>query len=330
MNLQDRILGCLGGLALGDSLGCPTEFMTPAQIQAEYGRIDRFVQTPPWHPHHRMLPGQITDDTGQVLAVAHALQPDGRTTAEQVGSALLLWADGAGSDLASIIGPSTNKALDKLREGESARLTGRNGTTNGAAYRGVIPGLMNFDRQEQILDQVEEICLPTHWTTVAISGAAAVAFAIAQSLSEAPTLKEILEAAQYGARVGRERGAWAWSTPLEKRIDLAVRLAKENTTPEAALAAVYEYVGVDMLVAESVATAFGLVALADGDPMKAIRYGANIGGDTDTIAAIAGAVCGAWHGAGALDRDMVYQVEQVNHMDLRLESARLVGILENR
>ncbi len=329
MNLQDRILGCLAGLALGDSLGAPTEFLTPVQIRAEYGWVDRFVQAPAWHPHHGLIPGQVTDDTGQVLAVSHALQPDGRTTAELVASSLLDWADRAGENLSVIIGPSTRQALDQLRSGESPRQTGRKGTTNGAAYRGVIPGLVNHGRPGQMLEQVVEVCLPTHGTCVAISGAAAVAFAVARALSEAPTLEGVLEAAMAGARAGREQGSWAWATPLDKRIELAVRLVKENPAPESALAVLYDFVGVDMLVSESVATAFGLVALADGDLMKAIQYGANIGGDTDTIAAIAGAICGAWHGSAALDRDLFSEVEKVNRLDLTTEAARLAGILGN-
>lgn len=330
MNLHSRIFGCLAGLALGDCLGGPTEFLTRAQIKAEFGWVDHLVQAPVWHPHHNLQAGQITDDTGQALAVAHALGADGLTTAEEVARTLLVWADQAGETLAVVIGPSTRKALDKLRKGESPRLTGQSGTTNGAAYRGVIPGLMNYAHTERILPQVAEVCLPTHGTVVAISGAAAVACAVARALSETPRLEDILEAAKSGAQAGRELGAWAWGTLLEKRIELAVRLVQENPQPEAALSALADYVGTDMLVAESVACAFGVVALADGDPMKAIQYGSNLGGDTDTIAALAGAVCGAWKGIDAIDRDMLTQVEKVNHIDLSAEAARLVGILEKR
>lgn len=330
MNLHERIFGCLAGLALGDSMGSPTEFLTRTQIKAEFGWVDHLVQAPAWHPHCRLQPGQITDDTGQTLAVAHALGKDGQTTAEEVSQSLLKWADNAGESLAVIIGPSTRKALERLKNGESARLTGQAGTTNGAAYRAVIAGLVNYVHPEGILPQVVEICLPTHGTTVAISGAAAVAFAVAQALSETPTLEEVLEAAKNGARVGREQGTWVWGTLLENRIDLALRLVVENRQPEAALSALADYVGTDMLVSESVACVFGLVAMADGDPMLAIQYGANLGGDTDTIAALAGAICGAWRGIVGIDRDMLAQIENINHIDLAAETDRLVSIIEKR
>jgi ADP-ribosylglycohydrolase len=330
MNLQDRVLGCLGGLTMGDSLGAATEFLTRSQIEAEFGQVERLVQAPAWHPHARLQAGQVTDDTGQVLAIAHALGSDGQTTAEDVARSLLKWADEMGDDLDVIVGPSTRQALERLRNGESPRTSGRDGTTNGASYRGIIPGLMNYDQPQQLLPQVVEVCLPTHGTSVAISGAAAVAFAVAQALSEAPCLEGIIAAAEEGARSGRQQGVWAWGTALEKRIQLALRLVAENPQPEQALAALSDYVGSGMLVAESVACAFGVVVLAKGDPMQAIHFGANLGGDTDTIAALAGAICGAWRGAASLDRDMLLQVEEVNQMDLAAEAAHLVGILEKR
>jgi ADP-ribosylglycohydrolase len=330
MKQYDQIYGCLAGLALGDSLGGPTEFLSPQQIRSEYGRVNRFIRAPSWHPHHVLRPGQVTDDTGQALAVARAIHDDGQLTAEDVARELLAWVEQAGNVLPVILGPSTRQALDRLRRGESPRLTGQKGLTNGATYRVTAVGLVNYDQPDKLVEQVVEACLPTHGTTVAISGAAALACAVAKAVSGSASLHDILDAAKTGAAEGRKHGAWAWGTPLDGRIELAVKLATESASPEAALTALYNYVGVDMLVAESVATAFGLVALADGDPMKAIFYGVNIGGDTDTIAALAGAICGAWQGIEAIDPRMLAKVEQVNHLDLAAQAARLEGIIRQR
>ena len=88
----------------------------------------------------------------------------------------------------------------------------------------------------------------------------------------------------------------------------------------------YEQIGTDLSVAESVAAAFGVVRLAGGDPKKAVVYAANLGGDTDTIAAISGAVCGALAGITALDTGMVAEVERVN----RLNFMELAAAVESR
>jgi len=330
MNLKDKIHGCLAGLALGDALGNPTEFLTPESIRDEYGWVDRFVAAAGWHPHHIMPPGSITDDTGQALAIAHAYTEDGNLTAESVAVHLIQWADNAGEVLPVVLGPSTRKALDRLREGVSPRLTGENGTTNGAAFRAIPIGLVNYDQRDLLLEQIVEACLPTHGTTVAVSGAVAVGFAVSAAMLEENTVDDVIAAACEGAIQGREFGKWHWATPLEKRIELAIKIVTSAGSTNQALADLYSYVGVDMLVAESVAAVFGVVKLADGDPIKAIQYGANIGGDTDTIAAIAGAICGAIHGIGQFDREMVVQVEKVNQLDLEAETDRLEAVIRMR
>jgi ADP-ribosylglycohydrolase len=330
MRLFDRIYGCLAGMALGDALGMPTEFLTPERIQAALGWVDTLVAAPEGHPHKALRVGQVTDDTGQTLATLHAYTQEGQVSAESIARELLLWADSAGETLPLVLGPSTRQALDGLRRGEDPRRTGRNGKTNGAAYRAVAAGLMNIRHVDRVMDQVVEICLPTHGTSVAISGAAAVAFAVIAAAGEGPTLEDILLAARLGAIRGREFGVWMWGTPLDKRIELAYELVKHAKDPRSGLSAIYNYIGTDMLVAESVAAAFGVVALAQGDPMKAVVFGANIGGDTDTIAAIAGAICGSWSGIDAIDRVMLGEIERVNQIDLRQEASRVEAIAEYR
>jgi ADP-ribosylglycohydrolase len=81
-----------------------------------------------------------------------------------------------------------------------------------------------------------------------------------------------------------------------------------------------------MSITESVPTALGLMLLANGDPMRAVRYAANIGGDTDTIGAIAGAICGALQGIEAVDRNLLAEVERVNGLNLSAIAAGLVSL----
>jgi ADP-ribosylglycohydrolase len=162
MTFYDRVYGSLAGLALGDALGMPTEFLNPEQIATEFGWVDHPVKAPPWHFHQTMQPGQITDDTGQTLALAHAYTADGKLTAAAVARALLTWADSQGPFLEPVLGPSTKAALEALRRGEDPEKTGANGKTNGASFRAVVIGLMNHTQRKQLIQDVVTACLPTH------------------------------------------------------------------------------------------------------------------------------------------------------------------------
>jgi ADP-ribosylglycohydrolase len=304
----------------------PTEFLTPEQIAAEYGRVETLVGPPDWHPHAALSPGRVTDDTEQALALANVYLRDGRMRAEAVGRALIDWAAAQSEHLELYLGPSTRRALQALRAGASPRESGRGGKTNGAAMRVAPVGIVNAGHMDGALRDTVEACLPTHGTTLAISGAAAVACAIAEAMRDGTTLDSVLEAATEGAVRGRQHGAWVWTPPLERRMALALRLVRQAESETGALRALYDYVGVDLTMTESIPTAFGLVALAEGDPMRAVRYAANLGGDTDTIGSMAGAICGALRGIDAVDGSMLAQVERVNELDLESVARGLVAV----
>src|SRR4051812_7974144 len=62
---EERVAGCLFGLAVGDALGAPTEFLTVAEIVRRW---------PPAGPAELTgTPARVTDDTQMALAVGEAL-----------------------------------------------------------------------------------------------------------------------------------------------------------------------------------------------------------------------------------------------------------------
>jgi len=318
--------GCLAGLALGDALGMPTEFLTPEQIVAEYGSVETLVPAPRWHPHAVFPPGRVTDDTEQALALAQVYLREGCMNADAAARAILDWAAAQIGHLERYLGPSTRRALDLLSTGTSPRESGHGGKTNGAAMRIAPVGIVNGGDLDRALQDTVEASLPTHGTTLAISGAAAVAFAIASAMDRAATLDSVLEAAMEGAIRGRQHGNWTWTPPIEKRIELALQFVRQAENEAKALQSLYEIIGVDLTVPESIPTSFGLVALAEGDPMQAIRYAANLGGDTDTIGAVAGAICGALRGIQSMDRAMLAKVEEVNSLHLEIVALQLAAV----
>ena len=64
-----RCRAALLGMAVGDALGAPVEFMTAGEIRAKYGQLREIVGGG-WL---RLKPGQVTDDTEMSLCIARAL-----------------------------------------------------------------------------------------------------------------------------------------------------------------------------------------------------------------------------------------------------------------
>ncbi len=324
MNALDRAYGCLAGVALGDAMGRATEFMTRDQIRAKFGWLDHFAEPMPQHPGFGAPLASVTDDTVQTLLLARVLTAHRPLTTEIVANALVAWARANDGLHDPYLGPSTRRALARLIEGESPYETGKGGTTNGAAMRVAAIGIVNAGNFDGALRDAVAASIPTHNSHNAIQGATAVACAVAIAMSPDASLEQIVQTAQEGARRGREFGEWSWATPLDQRIELAVRLAREAKSLEDALQSLYDFVGVGLDPAESVASAIGIVVAAQGDPRRAIFAGANIGGDTDTIAAMAGGICGAWRGISSFDAAMVREVERVNGLDLAALARELV------
>jgi len=67
--VRDRARGAFLGLAIGDALGAPVEFMTAGEIKAKYGILKEIVGGG-WL---RLKSGQVTDDTDMALCIARAV-----------------------------------------------------------------------------------------------------------------------------------------------------------------------------------------------------------------------------------------------------------------
>lgn len=350
-DLLDRAGGCLAGVAIGDAMGLPSQFLTPGTIEEEFGEIEEFLSPPDWHPYGDSPPGSITDDTEQTLAIAEMLiSRGGDFSVEDSAQALLQWAKERGLIGTEHIGPSTGKALKAIQEGEDPRRTGFRGVTNGASMRisplGIINPLLDNGARESLIEDVRRISTPTHNTPIGIAGATAVAGAIAASLGGASSPGEVIETArELGERAYREAEdslpapeeageetsmeilAAKISPSLGKRIELARELVEEVGRDELARE-LYDVVGTGVDTIETVPAALALFAAGQGDPMEAIRLAANAGGDTDTVASITGAISGAFAGMDGFPRRYVQKVEQVNELDISAVAEDLVSLIE--
>ena len=297
--LLDRMAGSLAGVAIGDAMGMPCEFLTREEIRTRYAWLDWFTAPDASHFHHGMCAGRITDDTEQTIALIEALDEHGRITPEVAARAYLKWADDCNAWQSTVMGPSTRRALERLKAGEDPRTTGSSGDTVGAAMRVAPIGLVNAGRLAEAAKECYTSCLPTHGVSIAIGGACAVACAVAAAAVADPgTIGGILDAAAWGAEYGEARGAaWAGASVVA-RIRLARRIVAESRCAGEALDALYETCGVGMLPTELVPSAMGIIALYGTDCAKAVETAVNMGGDADTLASIVGAVTGALCGIG--------------------------------
>lgn len=278
-------MGSLAGVAIGDAMGMPVEFLSRSEIKARFGRINKFLKPPQDHIHRHVELGSITDDTQQTLALARALIEHGRITPEIAAQAYLHWADETDAFRSSFLGPSSRDALLRLRAGEDPKTSGGVGSTVGAAMRVAPIGIVNAGDPQAAALEAYFSCLPTHGASAAIAGACAVAAAVASAMVNA-SLDELIRAALSSAEFGQLHGIPSPGPALAARLATALELVTENNNDkEAAEVALIETVGVGIESVELVPTAIALVVLYEGDPHRAIPAAVNMGGDTDTLAA---------------------------------------------
>lgn len=312
---MDRALGTLYGGAVGDALGMPTQSCSRREISDTYGEIRDFEAPVSNHPiAHGLDAASITDDTEQTLLLArHILEsPDGFDE-ERWAHRLLDWERSVRTrGLHDLLGPSTKRALEALLSGTPPSQTGRFGTTNGAAMRIAPVGISTpVEPLMQLTDTVNLTCRITHNTAEAMASAAAVAAAISAGI-EGAGIDQAIDTARRAARVIEDESA---TSQFSERLQQALAIADERD-PELLLDTLERQIGTSVASAESVPAAFALFKHTHGDVWKAGLLAANLGGDTDTIGAIAAGMCGAVSGTASIPRDKLTQLVDVNDLEL--------------
>jgi ADP-ribosylglycohydrolase len=322
----DRAHGALAGLALGDALGMPTQSMPRDQIAKEFGRVAELRDAPDNQPIAPGLKaGTVTDDTAQALIVADLLvKGRGRIDPAELAAALAAWeADMIRRGSHDLLGTSTKAALAALRAGVPVEESGKGGTTNGAAMRIAPVGIVQIPTSA-LWDRVREATAVTHGANLGLAAAYGVAAAVSVGVDGADSADAVI-AGIAAAHFGAQRGFWVAGADIAARFDALAPAARElGAAPFERF--LYEVVGTSVHSQESIVAAFLLVDRFADDPRAALTAAASLGGDTDTIAAVAGAILGATHGAGAFPAAELAQVEEVNGLDLRETASRLLAL----
>ncbi len=103
---RDPYLGALLGLACGDALGAPAEFLKKRLLEEKYGRLTEMVGggLKGW------APGEWTDDTGMALCVAEGILAEPADPVAEAGNRFLAW-----RETAKDVGGTISAALANAR-----------------------------------------------------------------------------------------------------------------------------------------------------------------------------------------------------------------------
>lgn len=329
MNLQARIKGALIGCAYGDALGMPTEMAPRELVAAAFpAGIDRFY--PPMPENFisgKLRQGEVTDDTINTLLVSEMLiQNHGQVNAAGYIEYLQKWVEEHPDKHSAVAGPTTTRALMLMKNGFPLEKAGIFGTTNGAAMKISPIGIVyDYRKMDQLAEAVEQLCIPTHNTQVAIAGACIVAACVSYGVRGGEDIGYIWELAQKGLYACRNKG---WRFPgvsLEKRITLVQELV-ETGSKEDVIDALQNLYGTGTETVETIPAALAIIHLSGGDPLKAGPLSATIGGDTDTIGAITCSICGSMHPYFA--PEIQQELEEVNKIAFDSLAAQLADLAQ--
>jgi len=319
-----RASGALFGMAFGDALGAPVEFMNVNMIREAF---------PPNGPQTIIgSPALVTDDTQMALAVGRALlrvtPPYTRANIyTPLRDEFIGWMDSPDNNRAP--GNTCMDACASLEEGKpwyDATIPGSKGC--GANMRvqpvGVLPAALIDDQTRAALAQFQAAMTHGHPTALAAADltSAAIAYLIADG-SPAALPAYLRNYAQS------QRTIWytGWIDPLWQRVsgyyaspqdyiargwdeclgnldrlDAALTADDRQSDPCAAT-------GQGWIAEEALGTALLCFLMYPDDPLAAIRRAALTSGDSDSIACIAGALAGARHGLAAWPADWIARIE---------------------
>ena len=273
---RDKFVGCLLGLALGDCLGASWEGYLGTEVARAYydGRFD---------PVNLRI-SEWTDDTAMAMATAQSIVDVGRVDGVDLAAKYLAWFESGGRG----IGRATYHSMRRLQGGTPWNEAGQEGeyaVGNGVAMRIAPVGLFHV----LDLEGLEEDCCTcgviTHRDEDAVGGALAVAYAVAKAVAGELAWEAL--AVQMAAVVS------------QPQVSAAILRAGEMVeTGQPVLEAMSE-LGLGGSVYETVASAVYCVMRWPEDPVKGLVSAVVNGGDTDTRAAIVGAIWGAEKGAAA-------------------------------
>lgn len=298
--LRDKFHGCLMGAAVGDMAGAAVEAESPAYIASAFRSVDEILSTasvpefagPDWQV------GRFTDDTQMTVCVAEWLlageDPSGEHLLARFAGAYEPWRR-YGSGTEAILRLFTQHR-SQWRELSTAMFPeGSQG--NGSAMRVAPVGLAYFDNPRTAASVAMESSRPTHSHSLAYQGAVLQALAVATATATARSdftparfLQPLRDALTYFSDLMQDTSKFARALDaIGHGLDRGASCADMSAT-----------LGTGVTAHEAVPMALYCFLRHPESYAQVVHQAVFLGGDTDTIASMAGAVSGAFLGREAI------------------------------
>ncbi len=294
--LRGRYTGCMLGAAIGDAIGKQNEGLSRKDILSN-GYVKDYGKAPAGCPGEKLRPGQYTDDTEQMMLLAWSLIKCNGFDAGDFAEKIAHWGADALADPVrkALVGPSSSAAVARLNSGISWKNSGSSIPSCGSSMRAAPIGLFYSDHGE-VEEKAALSSIPTHNSSGAIAGAVAVAVGVRCAI-DGMELPEIIK--ESSTRASK------YDEGFGDKIVLSFEMRNEEPDE------VFARLGNSYLAEETVPSAFYCFSRYYDEPEKAIIEAVNAGGDTDSIACITGALCGARHGFGAFPERWIKGLENL-------------------
>jgi poly(ADP-ribose) glycohydrolase ARH3 len=283
--LEDRFAGCLLGLAVGDALGARFEGRSSEGIAQQYLQPRDLSERPPF--------GELwyTDDTQMMIGVCETLIACGEIEYPELCRRFA-----ENYELHRGYGRSTQLILEAIRDGHNHRMLAEEllpggSFGNGAAMRVAPVGLAFRGDLPKVAEQARKSAEPTHLHRLGIEGAELLAAAVALA-----SYVERFDHDSFFDQLQTLASSVEYAGPLNRARSLAVRR-------DLAL------FGNGIAATDSVVTAIASFARTPDNYSETIGSVILLGGDTDTMAAMAGAISGAYLGRAAIPEKLLDALE---------------------
>lgn len=300
---RDRCRGAMVGTAIGDALGAPFEgrhHPPPSAIDA-------------WSTSTDLL--RWTDDTHMTMGVAASLAAVGGLDCDEMAARFV---ENYEAEPWRGYGAGPPQVFAAMRRGMSwreaaANLFGGSGSYgNGAAMRSAPFGLYSWRDPDQAAHLAHRAAAITHTHEIGRQGAAVMAYTCARMVTtgnDEAAGGAVDETADETAELVAALADVAHDPAFRERLDALSRLGPD-TTPAVAAAEL----GNGIAAADSVPAALHAALHHPHSFADAVLHAVAIGGDSDTIAAMAGAASGARLGLSAIPTRWVDRIEQADEL----------------